>query len=218
MRIQLALFLLAGCGGTTDEAPKPVDKPVEAPKPIESPKPAVPWSTSNDAALAKLQGAWLVKGFGSYGAVSAWRFDGAKVTVYNPDKKTETPDVLLFESPCAVRLDSGYGGTLVIDGGGTKQGDTIIACMGSGTVYATPKGCATYKQSFRTVEVIETTCATPEGRFVATEKSNYGETSLRFWNDHILLTDQLASNKLQRFPDFAAAKAAADQVIATHKP
>lgn len=199
--------------------PKPA-KPSEPPKP-EQPKP--PWNTDTSASVSKLQGAWLVKGFGMYGAVSAWKFDGTKVTVYDPSKKTETPDVLIFESPCAVRLDSGYGGTLIIDGddvylglgmGGFKQGDTIIACMHSGTTYSTPAGCTTWKNEFGRWSTVETTCSRPEGRFVATEKSNYGEGSIRFWNERILLTDQLHDNKLTKQASWDVAKAAADKLVA----
>jgi len=225
-RFALLMIVLAACGKEADSNPatKPAvptktAEPTEAAKPA---KPAVPWSTDNSAAIAKLQGTWLVKGFGSYGSVSAWKFDGAKVTVYDPRTKTETPDVLIFESPCSVRLDSGYGGTLVIDGdkvylglgdGGTKQGDTIIACMGSGTVYSTPAGCTTYQEDFGKWKLIETTCSRPDGLFVANEKSSYGENKLRFWNDHTLLTDQLAANKLTKQADWAAAKAAADKLV-----
>lgn len=196
------------------------DKPIDA-----AAKPKLPWGTDHSDKIAKLQGAWVVKGFGSYGNVEAWKFDGAKVTVYDPAKKSERPDVLLFRSPCEVRLDSGNGGTLVTDGdtvylglggGGWKQGDTIIACMGSGTVYATPAGCTTYRQ-FGGYEVIETTCSQLEGRFVTVEKSSKRERSLRFWNDRLLLSDQLAANKLEKQPDWETAKAAADKLAAASK-
>ena len=220
MMRNVLFVLLVACG--SESAPAPVAKKTVEAKPAEPEKPKVPWSTDYSAEIAKLQGAWVVKGFGSYGSVSAWKFDGAKVTVYDPREKKETPDVLLFESPCSVRLDSGYGGTLVIDGdavylglggGGTKQGDTIVACMGSGTVYSTSTSCTTYKEDFGKYVTIDTTCARPEGRFVATEKSEYGESSLRFWNDHTLLTDQLASSKLVKQADWTAAKAAADRLV-----
>ena len=83
-------------------------------------------------------------------------------------------------------------------------------------MYSTPAGCTTYKDEFGKYTTIETTCARPEGRFVTTEKSNYGESSLRFWNDHTLLTDQLAANKLAKQADWGAAKAAADAALAAH--
>ncbi|HEY1553903.1 MAG TPA: hypothetical protein VGF94_03660 [Kofleriaceae bacterium] len=225
-----AAFALTGCGRQADStdprsSPAPTStKPAAPAQPAEAAKPAVPWSTDNSAALAKLQGVWLVKGFGMYGAVSAWKFDGEKVTVYSPEKKTETPDVFLFESPCAVRLDSGYGGTLVIDGddvylglggGGWKHGDVIVACMGSGTVYSTPAGCATYTKR-PDWQTVETTCTRSDARFVTNEKSNYGESSLRFFNDHTLLTDQLAASKLTKLASWDAAKAAADKVAKAH--
>jgi hypothetical protein len=233
-QVWVATLALAACGHSSDstEPPAAPAKTTEAAKPAspakapEAPaKPAVPWSADNSAAIAKLQGAWLVKGFGSYGAVSAWKFDGAKVTVYDPSKKAETPDELLFESPCSVRLDSGYGGTLVIDGdavslglggGGTKQGDTLVACMGSGTVYATPAGCAAYHIGLHEVEKIDATCKTTAARFVETEQTNYGESSLRFFNDHTLLTDQLAASKLTKLASWDAAKAAADKAAKAH--
>jgi hypothetical protein len=195
-------------------------EPAFPPAPPE-PKREVPWSDDHAKdALAKLQGVWLVKGFGSYGSVSAWKFDGAKVTVFDPRKQTERPDVLLFDSPVSVRLFSGYGGTLVIDGdsiylglggGGTKQGATIYAQMGSGTVVATKSGCTTYKHELREWKKIETTCAEANGRFQATEKSSYGESSLRFVNERTLLSDQLAASKLVKQPDWATAKAAASR-------
>jgi hypothetical protein len=199
-----------------------VDKSVEPafPPPPPEEKPDVPWSDDHAAAIAKLQGAWLVRGFGSYGSVSAWKIDGAKVTVYNPSKRTETPDALIFDSPCAVRLYSGSGGTLVIDGdaiylglgaGGTKQGDTIVACMGSGTVVATTTGCTTYKEQFGAWSKIETTCKEANGRFVATEKSSYGESSVRFVNDRVLLSGQLAASRLVEQPSWEAAKTAASR-------
>jgi ATP-dependent protease HslVU (ClpYQ) peptidase subunit len=209
---------------TEDAARKPdksSDKPTATfpPPPPEEEKPDVPWKDDHAAAIAKLQGAWVVKGFGSYGSVSAWKIDGAKVTVYSPSKQIEMPDVLLFESPCAVRLDSGYGGTLVTDGdavylglgaGGIKQGDTIVACMGSGTVVATKAGCTTYHEELGKWSKVETTCKETSGRFVATEKSSYGESDVRFVNDHTLLSDQLTASKLVKQPDWPAAKSAAD--------
>jgi len=230
-RVVACLFCVASCkGGDPASESKPTQsaptKPEPAPTPAKPDPLTPPFGLDHTAAVAKLQGVWLVKGFGVYGAVSAWRFDGAKVTVYDPIKKTERPDVLLFESPCAVRLDSGDGGTLVIDGddvylglgmGGFKQGDTIIACMHSGTVYSTPAGCTTWKNEFGTWSTIETTCSRPEGRFVATEKSNYGEGSIRFWNDRVLLSDQLHDNKLAKQRDWDGAKAAADKLVAAKK-
>jgi hypothetical protein len=209
----------AGSSGarTADAAAIATSGEPEFPPPPPEDKPDVPWSDDHAAAIAKLQGTWLVKGFGSYGAVSAWKIDGAKVTVFDPGKQTETPDVLIFESPCAVRLDSGSGGTLVIDddiylglgAGGTKQGGTTYACMGSGTVVATTAGCATYHDDFGKWSKVETACKEADGKFVATEKSSHGESSLRFVNDHTLLSDQLAANKLIKEPDWATAKAAA---------
>ena len=192
-------------------------EPTFPPPPPED-KPAVPWSDDHGAAIGKLQGAWIVKGFGRYGAVSAWNVDGAKVTVYDPKTHTETPDVLLFDSPCAVRLDSGDGGTLVIDGdtvylglgaGGMKLGDTLYACLSSGTVVATPSGCTTYHSEFDTWSKLDTTCKQDGQMFVAKTKDD--ESSARFANDHTLLSGQLAASKLAKQPDWAAAKAAADR-------
>ena len=189
------------------------------PPPPPEDKPDVPWSDDHSAELAKLQGAWIVKGFGSYGAVSAWNVDGAKVTVYNPKTHTETPDVLLFESPCAVRLDSGDGGTLVIDGdtvylglgaGGMKLGDTLYACLGSGTVVATPAGCTTYHSEFGKWSKLDTTCKQQGQELVA--KTKEGESSERFVNERTLLSSQLAASKLAKQKDWAAAKAAADRL------
>ena len=230
--IWIAALALAACGQKSDSDTGKADKPAATPakstepaaKPATPENPKPPWSTDFAPLLAKLQGSWLVKGFGAYGAVSAWKFDGSKVLVYDPSKKKETPDAFIFESPCGVRLDSGYGGTLVIDGddvylglggGGWKQGDTVIACMGSGTVYATKTGCATYKEEFGKYKLIDTKCTLSDSRFVATENSNYGESSLRFFNDHTLLTDQLAANKLAKSASWDEAKAAADKAIAT---
>ena len=193
-------------------------EPAFPPAPPED-KPDVPWSDDHSAALAKLQGAWIVKGFGRYGAVSAWNVDGAKVTVYDPKTHAETPDVLLFESPCAVRLDSGDGGTLVIDGdtvylglgaGGMKLGDTLYACLGSGTVVATPAGCTTYHAEFDKWSKLDTTCKQDKQQFSAKTKDD--EDSARFANDHTLLSSQLAGSKLAKQTDWAAAKAAADRL------
>jgi hypothetical protein len=182
-------------------------------------KPDVPWSDDHSAAIAKLQGAWIVKGFGRYGAVSAWNVDGAKVTVYDPKTHAETPDVLLFESPCAVRLDSGYGGTLVLDGdtvylglgdGGMKVGDTLYACLSSRTVVATATGCATYHEEFDTWSKLDTTCTQDGKQLVAKTKDD--ESSVRFVNERTLLSSQLAGSKLAKQKDWAAAKAAADRM------
>ena len=172
------------------------------PPPPPEDKRDVPWSDDNSAALAKLQGAWVVKGFGSYGAVSAWNVDGAKVTVYSPKTHAETPDVLLFDSPCAVRLDSGSGGTVVIDGdtvylgmgnGGMKVGDTLYACLDSiSVVVATPAGCTTYKDEFDKWSKLDTTCKQDGKELVAKTKDD--ESSVAFVNDHTLLSSQLAAS------------------------
>lgn len=189
------------------------------PPPPPEDKRDVPWSDDHAAVLAKLQGAWIVKGFGSYGSVSAWNVDGAKVTVYDPRTHAETPDVLLFESPCAVRLDSGDGGTLVVDGdtvylglgaGGMKLGDTLYACLSSGTVVATPTGCATYHDEFDKWTKLDTTCTQDGKQLVAKTKDE--EHSVSFANDHTLLSGQLAANKLAKQTDWAAAKKAADRL------
>ncbi len=192
-------------------------EPAFPPPPPEE-KPDVPWSDDHGAVLAKLQGAWVVKGFGIYGAVTAWNVDGAKVTVYSPKTHAEVPDVLLFESPCAVRLDSGDGGTLVVDGdtvylgmgnGGMKVGDTLYACLGIGTVVATASGCTTYHSEFDKWTKLDTTCKQDGKQLDAKTKDD--ESSVAFVNDHTLLSSQLAASKLVKQKDWAAAKAAADR-------
>jgi hypothetical protein len=98
---------------------------------------------------------------------------------------------------------------LGLGAGGARQGGTLYACMGSGTVVATNPGCATYHEELGKWSKVETTCKDANGRFVATEKSSYGESAVRFVNDHTLLSDQLAASKLIKQPDWDSAKAAA---------
>src|SRR5262245_41592193 len=98
----LPSILVLACG--RDAAMETADPP--SAKSAQPSKPTVPWSFDASAMLAKLEGSWVVRGFGSAGAVRAWRFERGKLTTYDPETKQEKPDELELWSPCEAHLRS----------------------------------------------------------------------------------------------------------------
>ncbi len=239
-------FMLAGLAGVagckkeekalTETAktgdPASAKDPKEPARPPEPAKPKLPWSTDYGALTAKLQGAWLVKDVGYLGSVQAWNVEGSKVTMYDPKKKAEQIGELTFEAPCDVTMtvktadgSEGWGATLVVDGdtvhlglgsGGMRNGDEVVACMGRGVYYLKGGECSLWNERFGEWETAKATCSFDDKSF----KGKVGEESedeLRFTAPNVLMTDQLAGNKPEKQPDWAAAKAKADD-LAAKKP
>lgn len=240
LRGTLLLFVVisssAGAAGCRKEEPGNVPKvggpdaaagaggSAEKPDPK---KPKLPWSTDFEASYATMQGAWLVTGFGSYDSVQAWNIEGHKVTVYDAKDKSEEQDELIFESPCDIRLQgAGWGGTFTrkADGtpyfslgdGGFKIGENIVACMDPGVVWVTPSGCKAYKSTFREWEEVAGTCKVEDG-YLHWTGADGEDDKLRFVDDATLMTEQLEDGKPEKQPDFAAAKAKADERYAKNQ-
>lgn len=204
------------------------------PKPLHEVTPTgveLPWTTDHADAIAKLQGIWVVKGIGWPQYVAAWKFSGESVTIYDAETKAEIVDVFKFDSPCSVHV-TGAGGKLVIDGdtiylglgdGGFTDGTTTYLCTFPGTVYATPSGCKTYGTAPHW-DVIESTCTIrtrTDGRreFVVDQKTGAfaGESTVEIVSDTILLSKQLAANRMERQLDWETAKANADAIYAAKR-
>jgi hypothetical protein len=195
----------------------------------EAPKSKVPWSTDYSALTNKLQGAWVMQDVGSLGSIQAWNVEGTKVTMYDPRKKSEQVGELTFDAPCDVTMtvktadgSEGWGATLAIVGdtvhlglgsAGTKSGDEVIACMGRGVYYLKGTECSRWSEHFGEWETEKATCSVDDKSF----KGKVGEESedeLRFLAPNVLMTDQLDGNKPEKLPDWAAAKAKADELAA----
>ena len=106
MRLWLVVAAVAACGKNgggsaksgsgTQAAAKagsdttPAGSDVAAAKPAETKpagKPTVPWKLDEAAVLGKLDGTWIVRGFGSSGAVEAWKLEHGDVTIFDPSTK-----------------------------------------------------------------------------------------------------------------------------------
>jgi hypothetical protein len=195
----------------------------------EAPKGKVPWGADYAAVTAKLQGSWLVTDVGYLGSVQAWNVEGAKVTMYDPKKKTEQVGELSFDAPCEVTLtvktadgSEGWGASLAVDGdtiylglgsSGVRNGDEVVACMGRGVYYLKGSECSLWSEHFGDWESEKATCSVDDKSFKG--KAGEGsEDSMDFKAPNVLMTDQLAGNKPEKQPDWAAAKAKADEKVA----
>lgn len=221
------LVCMTGCR-KDDSAEPPRVAPAADAAPVAKPEPrgpALPWDSASakEDAHAALQGAWVVQGFGSYGRVQAWLVEGKKVTVYEAKDGTETADELIFSSPCNVRLkEAGWGGTFVktadgkvhlgLGSGGYRIGENLVACA-YGTVWMTPASCKLYRSTFDEWEVFDAECKV-EGRKLTIKAANGYEDELRFVDDATMMTDQLKANAPEKMPDWAAARAKADALVA----
>lgn len=222
------------CGKGSDDQAGPAQNAQEAQsgqevaqaQPAGDPAAAEPQSTSqglDPAVGAKLQGNWIVGG-STIGTREAWQVMGDKVTIW--DGKEEKTLDFAVTSPCTVKTtEKGADGSssstvsvFVFDGdtlykglgsAGLRNGGLVVACMGGG-VYTYQEGtCIRWQESMLGEgkwEKKDAECKIDQhgGVFEVTGPQG-GKLNVQ---GEVLMTEQMAENKAQKFDTWEEAKAA----------
>jgi hypothetical protein len=185
---------------------------------------------ATDDAIARWQGAWVLRDADYPGSVQAWNVHGDGVTVYDGATKTTEEEALFAVSPCRVArtraLDDGTSvttfGTFAFAGdklyvartpatGGLRRGGTIVACVDADVYeYDITNGQCRRRDTTtqRPAAYANTDCAVVrEGAattFVVRPLQGGDTVAIPFYGD-ALLSQELMAHPAEHFPSFAAA-------------
>jgi hypothetical protein len=209
--------------GSAPDKPSITDQ--AKPSGAEGSGPFAGWNLTDLA--SRWQGAWVVGG-GTIGTWEAWYVKGTKVTTW--DGRSEKTLDFTVTSPCTVKttekLNDGSSSSIThfafskdkllagLGESGLKKGDEAIACVSNFVATLDAGGaCQRWEPSMfdeNKWEAKPVVCKwAKEQNHDVLSVNDFGthETKL-FVYEGVLVTEQMMNNEAQKFPDFAAAKAA----------